>query len=280
VSRTGEPARGSTGLAPLELLYEQAGLPAFELPAELQDLYGGSGGFAEPRLYANFVAAIDGVVAIPRLAASNQLISGGSDADRFVMGLLRACADVVLIGSGTLRGSPRTLWTPAHAYPPAAAAFAELRRRRGRPPRPALAVLSASGGVEANHPALRAGASVLATARGAAALRGRLPAATSVLVVRGDATVDVGDAVDCLHDLGHRLVLSEAGPHVFGSLLDAGRVDELFLTSSPVVAGRPAGSAHLGLVEGAQLLPDRHVEGRLMSVRRSGSHLFLRYAIR
>ena len=42
------------------------------------------------------VSTIDGVVAIPALRRSNRLISDDSEPDRFVVGLLRACADVVL----------------------------------------------------------------------------------------------------------------------------------------------------------------------------------------
>jgi riboflavin biosynthesis pyrimidine reductase len=66
---------------------------------------------------------------------------------------------------------------------------------------------------------------------------------------------------------------------VFGSLLAAGRVDELFLTVSPVVAGRLVDFKRFALVEGVELLPDVRVAGRIVSVRRAGNHLFLRYAL-
>jgi riboflavin biosynthesis pyrimidine reductase len=73
--------------------------------------------------------------------------------------------------------------------------------------------------------------------------------------------------------------ITEAGPSLFGSLVDSGLVDELFLTVSPVLAGRGA-TARLGLVEGVELLPRTRVAGRLRSVRTYGSHLFLRYGLR
>ncbi len=73
--------------------------------------------------------------------------------------------------------------------------------------------------------------------------------------------------------------MSEAGPHLFGSLLAAGLVDELFLTSSPRFAGRGSGT-RLGLVEGAALLPALHRDAQLLSVRRCDDHLFLRYQLR
>lgn len=263
----------------LELLHEEDGLPAYDLPDELRRLYGGVLGFVEPRLFANFVSTVDGVVAIPSERQSNRLIRGTSEGDRLVMALLRACADCVLVGSGTLRGSPRSIWAAGDAYPPAAPALAELRRRRGRPPNPAVAVLTASGSVDVAHPALGTGALVLTTERGAARLEGRLPAASEAVPLPGDDAVDLGAALGLLRLRGFPLVLSEAGPHVLGSLLAGKLVDELFLTLSPVLAGRSPASERLSLVEGAELLPGADVGGRLLSVRRQGEHLFLRYAL-
>jgi riboflavin biosynthesis pyrimidine reductase len=95
----------------------------------------------------------------------------------------------------------------------------------------------------------------------------------------GEAEVDVRSAVELLRARGHRRILSEAGPHVFGSLVEAGLVDELFLTMSPLLAGRPH-SGSFGLVEGVALLPDHGQPARLRSARAQGSHLFLHYALR
>jgi riboflavin biosynthesis pyrimidine reductase len=271
--------RPITGLAsPLEVLVEAPDdLLTDELPEPVQSWYGGPLGFTEPRLVANFVATLDGVVAVPGLTQSNKLISGGSAADRFVMGLLRAFADVVLIGSGTLHGSPRTVWTGGHAYPPADLAFAELRKRRGRPPIPELAVITASGKIDVDHPALHTGAVVLTTERGANVLHRRLPYGCKTVVLPGTTAVDPNNAVQALAERGHRLVLSEAGPSIFGSMLAAGLIDELFLTQSPLVAGRPGGSPRLGLIEGVDLLAATRHRVRLTSLRRHGEHLFLRY---
>ena len=78
---------------------------------------------------------------------------------------------------------------------------------------------------------------------------------------------------------GHEHVLAEAGPTTFGALLAGGLVDELFLTVSPVLAGRLESRRRLGLVEGVELLPDARVAPRLVSLRRGGDHLFTRYAL-
>jgi riboflavin biosynthesis pyrimidine reductase len=269
----------SDALPALELLWEGHGLPGFELPAALHDAYGGGLGFAEPRVYANFVSTLDGTVALPEVEQPNKLISAGSDADLFVMGLLRACADAVIVGGGTLRGSRHALWTAERAFPAAAEQFAELRRTLGRPPRPQIAIVTASGAIQPDVPVLESGALVLTSERGAEALAGRLPSAASVLSLGGELTVEPRAVVDVLRERGHRLVLAEAGPNLFGAFVAAGLVDELFLTLSPLLAGRMLQDGRYSLVEGAKLLPDRTEPARLLSVRRDGAHLFLRYAL-
>lgn len=261
---------------PLDVLYESQRLDP-DLPDRLLTLYGGPLGLTRPALYANFVATLDGVAALPEVPKSSKLISGNSAADRFVMGLLRAAADAVLIGSGTLRGSPRTRWTAEHTYPAEVEAFAELRRNRGLSPTPTLVVLTGTGAIDPDHPALAAGTLVMTTRRGAESLRGRLPGGVTVVTVGGGERPDPARAVAELRRRGHRIILSEAGPHLFGSLLAAGLVDELFLTQSPVLAGSASPNA-LRLVEGAPLLGRTEAQGTLLSVRRHRGHVFLRYA--
>ena len=222
---------------------------------------------------------IDGVVSIPEVARSNALIAGESEADRFVMGLLRASADVVLVGSGTMLASPEGTWLPERVYPPAADAFAELRRRRRRPEQPTVACVTAGGSFDPNHPALERHAVVLTTTDAAAGLRTKVPRSSEVIAVNDGDSVDLRLAVARLRERGHSAILSEGGPTLFGLLLASGLVDELFLTISPLVAGRGA-LPRLSLVEGVELLPDATVVARLLSARRHEHHLFLRYGLR
>jgi riboflavin biosynthesis pyrimidine reductase len=258
----------------LELLWEQDGLPQHELPDELRALYAGELGFRVPCVYANFVETLDGVVAIPGLESSNALVADGSEDDKFLMGLLRAFADVVLIGSGTLLASPKGRWRPAGVYPKGKEAFAELRTQLGKPEQPAVAVVTTGASLDVTHPVL-ADAVVLTTARGAAKLDGVVP---NVVAVNDGDWVDLPAALELLRSRGLALVLAEAGPTTFGELLAQGLVDELFLTLSPVFAGRLASGRRLGLVEGVELLPHARVSPRLLSLRRAGEHLFVRYA--
>ena len=267
-------------MVPLDRVSERDGLPSYDLPADLERLYGGSLGFEAPRLYANFVASLDGVVALAGQDHSSQMISGRSEADRFVMGLLRACADAVLIGAGTFRAAPDSLWTPMFIYPDAAAEFADLRKHLELPVEPRLIVLTASGEVNPQHPALESGALVLTTGLGATKLRDRLPASSSVVALGNGRAIDLVDVIDACRSEGHRVVLSEGGPAVIGGLVKADLLDELFLTLSPILAGRSDVGGRPGLVEGAELLPSRSISVHLLSVRKHGSHLFLRYAFR
>jgi riboflavin biosynthesis pyrimidine reductase len=250
----------------IEKLWEEAGLPEQPLPESLRELYGGPFGLRDDVLYANFVETIDGIVALPAVEKSNALVADDSEADKFLMGLLRAAADCVLIGSGTLLASPKGMWRPSGVYPRGKDAFAELGE-------PAVAVVSSGASLDPNHPVLQR-AVLLTTTRGAEQFARVLP---DVVAVNDGDWVDLRAALGVLRERGHRRILSEAGPTVLGSLLADGLVDELFLTVSPVLAGRLGAGSTLGLVEGVALLPQTRVGGRLVSVRRSESHLFLRY---
>jgi riboflavin biosynthesis pyrimidine reductase len=228
---------------PLELLHEPAGLKPFPLPNELARLYTGTLGLPDECIYANFVETFDGVVAVPLVERSNRIVADESEADLFVMALLRACADALIVGSHTLLASPRNRWTAEAAYPAAADDLSELRGRLGLRDEPDVVVLSRSREIES------------------AALGDRL-------LVRSD----LNSAIAELHAAGKRRILCEGGPTLFGSMLADGLVDELFLTISPV-----AGGDGLRLVEGRGLLPGIRVAATLKGVRRDGSHLFLRY---
>jgi riboflavin biosynthesis pyrimidine reductase len=262
---------------PFTVLAEDDDLPRWDVPAEIERLYG-SIGLAGECVVANFVESLDGVVAIPGLPRSHAVVSDESEADRFMLALLRACADVVLIGAGTLAASPQGTWRVDKAYPEAAEAFGELRASRGLAEQPRVAVVTSGLSFTSSHPVLEAGAIVLTTETAAAGIAAAVPEATEVIAINGGPKVDLLAAVGALRERGHAVIVSEAGPTLFGQLVAADLVDELFLTVSPLLAGH-AGNSRFNLVEGVELLPDRRVAGRLRSVRTNESHLFLRYAL-
>ena len=261
--------------APFEVLFE-ADLPSYTLPDELSRLYGRLG-FAERVVYSNFVSSLDGVVTLGSGVSAGSVISGKNPADRFLMGLLRACADAVVIGVGTLRATPGHLWTPAHVFPDYATEFASLRRTLGRRPEPRLVILSNRGELDFDHPALK-GALVLTTKDGAERCSGRVPRTCEVISLGKGKTVAIKRAFAELIRMGHEVVLTEGGPHVVGELIKAQLLDEMFLTLSPVIAGRDK-ERRLGMVEGVELLPKVPAWSRLLSARRQADFLFLRYAL-
>ena len=236
-------------LPQLEVLFDSTG-KGLGLPAPLSRAYGGELGLAGDCLVANFVESVDGVVAFPDAAGeSGAVVSGGSAPDRFLMGLLRACADAVLIGAGTLRAAAGDLWFPESIFPAAASLYQQARRALGLTERPRLYVVSGSGRVDPGHPALRDGV----------VLKGKL---------------EPGEILAALRRDGHRRILCEGGPGLFAELLAARLVDEIFLTLSPRLFGRWAGDARKALTEGRDLAGARL---ELVSLRRHQSHLFLRY---
>src|SRR5437899_4814731 len=261
---------------PLYRLFEAPGLSEGSLPPQLSELYDGGLAIPEGGVYANFVSSIDGIVALEGGSApSGGIISGRNEADRFVMGLLRAFADAVLVGAGTVRAEGgRALWTPEYVFPAAADSFRALRQTLKRDGAPRLVIVSARGDLDPSLRALQAGALVLTTMPGAVRLRGRMPKATDIRVVHTDL-IDVNHILDLLAEEGYHRVLTEGGPQLFGQLVANDRVDELFLTVSPVLAGQK-GERSFGLVHGVDFGREPK-QGRLVSVRRQGSHLFLRY---
>lgn len=235
-----------------------------------------------PTIVANFVSTLDGVVALDRIGASGgREISGGFEPDRFMMGLLRATSDAVLVGAGTVRASRTHGWTADDAHPASADAFAGWRRTLGLAASPTTVIATATGSLEPHHiPAdPRAPVVVVTTASGARHLD-RIRGADHVEVVRisdGD-TIPVSALVEYLDARGFRLVVSEGGPALFAELLASRVVDEVFLTLAPQLAGRSGASTRLSLVEGVALAPAAPW-GRLRSVMRSNNHLFLRYQL-
>ena len=104
------------------------------LPQGLRELYDEDLLFRMPPrersfVIANFVSTLDGVVSYEiKGQASGATISGSDPADRFIMGLLRAAADAVIVGARTVQTvSPQSLWIPEYTYPDAKHLCTEYR---------------------------------------------------------------------------------------------------------------------------------------------------------
>jgi riboflavin biosynthesis pyrimidine reductase len=168
------------------------------------------------------VSSLDGGAALGGLSAG---LSG--DADRYVFALLRSRCDVVLVGAGTARAEG---YRPARVSEPRQ----QARTARGQRPTPLVAVVSRGGGLPAGSPLLAPGAGTLLLTTEAGA-REAPPGLEPV--VTGTDRVDLAAGLAALRARGLDQVLCEGGPSLAGDLAAAGLLDELCLTTSPVLAG-------------------------------------------
>lgn len=268
------------------------------LPPALRELYDGDLHFRtspaeRPYVFGNFVSTLDGIVSYEtKDHASGSTISDSDPADRFIMGLLRASADAIIVGAHTvLEVSPQGLWIPEYTYPEAKQLYADYRINQLRKPRyPTLVIVSGSGRLDLDRavfhtPGVRA--VIITTIAGKDALA--KAGATKLDSVEICAVDPVGEGTTrgslapqailklLYTQFAVRLLLHEGGPTLFGEFLAADVVDELFLTLSPQCAGRNATTARPGFVEGVEFEPDLAPRFQLVSVKQRTAFLYLRY---
>jgi riboflavin biosynthesis pyrimidine reductase len=234
-----------------------------------------------PYVVANFVASIDGVASLGLTDGTDStVLSGGSRADRYLMGLLRASADALVIGAGNLRTTLGHQWTPASVAGDDAAEIKAYRAERtGAAEPPPLVVVSLSGDLPA-HVALDQPATsvmIVTSAEGASRVRRAHPLASVIEAGEGSELSGTAVVAAVTRALGPGLFLCEGGPSLFGRLLADRVVNELFLTISPRIAGRDHDQPRAGVVDGWAAAPAALPRAAIESVRRSGDHLFLRY---
>lgn len=182
-----------------------------------------------PAVRVNMVASLDGAITLD--GRSGGL---GGDADRRVFRALRALADVVLVAAGTVRAE-------GYGPPRLAAEQQAARRARGQSRLPRIAVVSRSLGLDWGS-RLFADAEadarpLVVTCRSAPAAARARAAEVADVVVAGDDAVDLTAALGRLGRDGVASVLCEGGPQLNSALADAGLLDELCLTVSPLLVG-------------------------------------------
>ena len=263
------------------------------LPQELRELYDGdlhfhTAGAARPFVIANFVSTLDGVVSYEiKDNSGGSTISGSNPADRFIIGLLRASADAVMVGAGTLHDvSAKSLWTPDSTYPDAKRLYAEYRvNTLHKPEYPLLAIVSGSGQLELERAIFRTPAMrivVITTSAGSDELTRRGAAKLDSVEVHALNSSSGSIAPLAILQLlqsrfGVKTLLHEGGPTLFGQFLAADAVDELFLTLSPQIAGRERDVFRPAVVQGVQFVPDSAPWFQMVSVKEQAAYLYLRY---
>ena len=268
-------------MEPLAQLFDEAAGEPLPLPPELTALYGPLRMPARTdraHVFTNFVASLDGIVAIDPPRGTGAEISGGDRHDRAVMGLLRAVADAVVIGAGNLRAEGDHVWTAQRVCPELASSWAGLRAALGKGAAPLQVVVTSSGDVDLER-AVFAGpapALLVTTASGAERLRARGARLPIAVAGTGAGWISLAAVLGAARLGAGARVLVESGPTSTTRFLAEGAVDELFLTRAPILVGRSADVPTLALVEGRLVRPGK-LAGRLVSARRRRDWLFLRY---
>src|SRR5450755_5068076 len=213
-------------------------------------------------------------------------ISGFDESDRFIMGLLRASADAVMVGSGTLhQTTPEHLFVPDHVCPEARDLYAHDRSGALKKTAPPLqVVVSGSGRMDLTRaifrtPGIRTlivttqGGSDLLAASGVGSLL-----STEVRTLEGPKIAPASILELLRTEFGVSLLLHEGGPTLFGKFVANGCVDELFLTIAPQVAGRNPPPPRPGFIAGVGFIPETAPWLDLVTVKQRGNHLYLRYS--
>ncbi len=275
-----------SALAPMDVLWEADRGSEIPLPPDLAALYGPLRlpSFAErPTIIGNFVTTLDGVVSlnVPGKSGGGP-ISGNNAHDRMTMGLLRAVADAVVVGAGTLRALPRTRWTAAQAAPAFADAYQSLRTSLGKEASPLNVIVTARGDIDFDLPVFQSGevsVLVVTTDEGARRIGDQaVPPSTRIAVLAGADRLGAQAVLDAVRRVcPAKLILVEGGPTLMGDFLAEQCLDDLFLTLSPQIAGRDGSVERPGLVVGRLFGPEHPLWGNLVGIRRAESHLFLRY---
>lgn len=210
-----------------------------------------------PWLMANFIATIDGAT----------VVEGGStaisdDDDRAMFHALRAVADVILVGAGTVR---------AENYGPVRMDEARRTARlaNGLDESPRMVLVTASLGLDPDHRVFSDPERRVTVLTGPSAPLDRSEALSGVAdVVRLDSTRPE-NILEYLGEAG--VILCEGGATLVGHFVAARLLDEMALTVAPVLVAGESNRVAQG--EGAK----PPLEMRLDRVLYGERDLFLRY---
>lgn len=181
-----------------------------------------------PWVLANMVCGLDGSTAVSGRVGP---LSGDLDARLFLR--LRSLADVTMVGASTVRNER---YGPVRLDP-------ELEARRvaaGRPPRPAVAVVSGSLDLDWCSPlfdSMEQPRPIVITSSAAPAHALEIASLHADVIVAGIDRVDLGQALGKLRQRGCEVVLCEGGATLLGQLIAGHLLDELCLTLSPMMGG-------------------------------------------
>jgi riboflavin biosynthesis pyrimidine reductase len=191
-----------------------------------------------PYIAVNMVSSADG-----KATLAGRTAPMSAPVDRELFHHLRAQADGILVGAGTVR-------IERYGRVTKTSELQAKREREGLRPQALAAIVTRSGEFPGDLPLLQ-------------------QAPESVRLI-----ADLPAGLAALRAEGIRSLLCEGGPHLNATLFGDRLVDELFLTIAPTIAG--AGES-LTIIEG-HALPEA-VDLELLTIHEAAGHLFMRYRV-
>ncbi len=282
-----------------EVLFDRAEPSPIE-----DDAYAAYGNFGfpapsadRPWVYSNFVQSLDGITTLLGKHGSGGEISQSRD-DRWLMDLLRANADGLLMGMNTLLEEQRLRGPESRGivFQVADPTLRALRTRLGKGRERNIFVTRAVDLDLSRYKVFDGDvvdAAILTSPAGAERLRAQTSKSHVVVVAAGEGEAfDLARAISKLREeLGVQYLLCEGGPTLYGSLARADLVDEKFMTVSPIEVGQivPPEQERLQTEPSTGILMRPTVFGgpgftlekithwTWMSCRKAGDHQFNRY---
>lgn len=250
-----------------------------------------------PWIYTNFVQTLDGIASLLGKQGSGRFISQSAE-DRWLMDLLRAHADGVMMGMNTLLEEQRSRGPNSRGivFRVVRPEMKSLRQRLGKVRERNIFVTRALDLDLSRFSAFDGDVVepvIVTSAAGAERLRAHSAAAHVTVIASGEGeTVHFRSAIRMLREqLGIKHLLCEGGPALYGTLARQDLIDEKFVTISPLDAGhivppeqeRLAGELDVPQLrrpttfEGAGFTHENMTRWTWLSCRKAGDHQFSRY---
>ena len=286
-------------IQPFEVLFDDAEPRPFDDPAFAPY---GNFGFpppppGRPWIYSNFVQSLDGITSLLGEYASGQYISQSRE-DRWLMDLLRAHADGLIMGMATLTEEKRLRGPESRGivFQVAEPAMQNLRLRLGKG-RERNIFVTRGEGLDLSQFKVFDGdlvdAAIVTSPAGGERLsaQGKHPHVAIVTAGEGEKLDLPVAMIKLREELAIERLLCEGGPTLYGAFARADLIDEKFLTVSPIEVGQmvPPEQKRLPAEEnlavllrptifgGPGLTKDAISHWQWLSCRRVRDHQFNRY---
>ena len=167
----------------------------------------------EFHLRINMVSSLDGAISMNGRAKGLS-----STVDQSIFHVLRSLADIILVGAGTMRDEEK-----------------QLRVSNDQQEIPPIAIVTRSGKIDLSSKFFTEAVSkpIIFTTELGSRVLGNTDLAD--VYICGESKVDLKEVIDQLHKLVYRHILCEGGPSLNADMLEQNLVDELCLTTNPLI---------------------------------------------